>query len=55
MQDDFGFDQLSPLRRVRRVWRQFKRYAHDERRLVRTHPGCGQLFGGSREIGFARC
>ncbi len=47
---DFGYDELPQLARMGRVWRQFRRYAKGERRLLRAHPGYGWLFEASQEI-----
>ena len=47
---DFGYDGLSRRARLRRLWRQFRRYAQGERRLLQAHPGYGALFEASTEI-----
>ncbi len=47
---DYGYDELSPIRRVHRFWRQFRRYAKGERRLIHKHPNYYKAFEGSREI-----
>jgi GT2 family glycosyltransferase len=47
---DFGYDGLSKPRKLNRIWRQFRRYAGGERRLLSAHPGYGRLFEVSEEI-----
>ncbi|MBI4816589.1 MAG: glycosyltransferase [Deltaproteobacteria bacterium] len=50
VQHDYGYDELAPVGRVRRLWSQFRRYAEGERLLLRKHPDYHQAFAGSTEI-----